>query len=172
MRVLHGVSEDRQLRFTSTPSEPLLALGAAMALHGLSLNVSSSNEDDALSSHKDNVLSPDGRLLLSLGTIRTNVLKYIDKGRLGEMLMRLVLILARDFAQTNKSISNRLHEPITLTSFLESLLGANFGAPEQSTEVESFKAAFRDTYINFTHWAPTRAWMPGGRNYNEGDASG
>lgn len=178
MRILHRVSNDRELRFTSTPSEPILALGAAIALHMPSPELKNAG--------KTNLPRP---LLSSLKTIYTNTLKYTDKGRLGEMLMRLMLILARDFTHSDDerctdnhehndddeckdSIHSRLHRPIRLTKFLETLLGKSFGTNDQQEEVDEFKKAFEDMWVNFTHWARTHAWMPEGWNYNNKDATG
>lgn len=131
MRILTGLSPERTYRYSCSPTEPILALGAATVLL----------------SHKDHYPKSIDALAKELVT------SYIDKGRFGETVARVALICARDIATIR---DGSLTKPIPLLQFLNTLLGSDWGLHGmQKAEKEAFEESFCNSYVNFTHWTKT-----------------
>ena len=134
MRILLGTSFDRTFRYSHTPSEPILALGSARILH--------SPQNDT--SH----------LATSLHTIRKMIGSVpIDKGNFGEMVGRLLTVLARDLSFDPPL--QGLQQPVSLVTFLKTLLDDLHSKPNY----ESLEVAFDTAVVNFTHWDITNEYF-------------
>ncbi|KAJ7198774.1 hypothetical protein GGX14DRAFT_373614, partial [Mycena pura] len=120
---------------TAAPSEPVLSIAAANALlahHAIYSNV--------VKNFLEHVL-----------------MRLVDRGRLGEALASLVLVIARDAATCNWSngfeyknnftTAERFVQPVTAMKFIEHLL------PKlQSKHKEKFTTFGDQAWINFTHF--------------------
>ncbi|KAH7919076.1 hypothetical protein BV22DRAFT_1134113 [Leucogyrophana mollusca] len=144
LRICTGTTEDRAWRFTSYPSEPFLSCVAADLLHE----------------------SP-GRLGDTLKTLTRKVDSgMFEIGQSGELASRLLWLLAKDKYVRDKVHSEvahpYIHQPsagpwdvelidcqkVPVIPFLEYLFGDQFSSTISSTA----KTAFKDAYINFSHW--------------------
>jgi hypothetical protein len=130
MRLLTGVAPDGRILYTYSPSEPILALAAASILH---------NEDRGRGWGP--VLDTFSKGLCESG--------LVEKGLLGELAARTLLIIARDFATPDPTIIN----PILLLDFLDTLFGNKSWRNSGSTLLAD---TFADTYVDFTHWIVTK----------------
>lgn len=141
MRLLTGFSATGDICHTHTPSEPILALGSAHLLY-----------DQSETHCWARVLSTFSHDLCSAG--------LIEKGILGELSARTLLLIARDFAApqvTQKSQKNLL-KPVGVLEFLHHLFGHDsWAAPDDQSKFEN---AFRNAHVNFTHWMVTKDPMP------------
>ena len=139
MRLLTGVSDCKDILYTSSPSEPILALASASILNSCGEN----RWPETL-----NTLSKD---LCSAG--------LVEKGLLGELNARILLIVARDFAAPRTDGDGRrdLLQPVRLLDFLDVLFGNSQWA---GTARPAFEEAFLDAWLNFTHWAVTKDPLP------------
>jgi hypothetical protein len=140
MRLLTGFSDNRRMFYTYSPSEPLLTLGAVQLLYD--------QRDDTLLRR---VLDTFSKNLCSAG--------LVEKGLLGELGGRTLLLVARDFAApiSSKGLGRDLLEPILLMDFLDTLFGNKTWCDPHRAE---FSDAFDDTYVNFTHWIVTKDPLP------------
>ena len=138
MRLLTGISTDSRVFYTYSPSEPLLVLGAVDILYA----------DDR---HWAQVLDTFSQELCSAG--------LVEKGLLGELAARTLLIIARDFTAPKKNSGHgrNLLQPVLLLDFLGQLLKNDTRCVEDR---KGFQDAFRDTYVNFTHWIVTKDALP------------
>ena len=136
MRLRTGFSDNQEIFYTHSPSEPILVLGSAFLLyHG---------------PHQwGPVLHTLSHDLCSAG--------LVEKGVLGELGARTLLLIARDFASPFENGHPNLLIPVRLLHVLDTLLG---GFQWASSNRPGFDDAFRDTYVNFTHWIVTRDPMP------------
>ena len=135
MRILLGTSFDRTFRYSRTPSEPILALGAARILH-------------APQNQSRNIAT-------SLDTIRKMIGSVpIDKGNFGEMVGRLLAVLARDLSSHYPL--EGLQQPVSLAKFIETLLGDQLSS---TANYDSVKQAFDEAFVNFTHWDITNEYL-------------
>jgi len=139
MRLLTGFAPDQQTFYTYSPSEPILALGAAQLLYN----------------GKNDVL---GRVL---DTFSTNLCEtgLVEKGLLGELAGRTLLTVARDLAAPKKlnGYSPNLLTPVLIMGFLDKLFGNEVW---YGSHRDNFRMAFEGTYVNFTHWVVTRDPLP------------
>jgi hypothetical protein len=139
MRLLTGFSDNQRTFYTYSPSEPLLTLGAIQLLY-----------------------NPDGTLLgQALDTFSKNLCSasLVEKGLLGELGGRTLLLVARDLAApiTAKGFGRDLLKPVLLMDFLDKLFGDTMWCDPHRAE---FMSAFNDTYVNFTHWIVTKDSLP------------
>jgi hypothetical protein len=135
MRLLTGVAPNGSTLYTYSPSEPILALAAASILHDRV-------RDDRV---RDRGWGP------VLDTFSKNLCKsgLVEKGLLGELAARTLLIIARDFATPDPNLLN----PILLLDFLDTLFGNKSWRNSGSTPLAD---TFADTYVDFTHWIVTK----------------
>jgi hypothetical protein len=137
MRLLTGFSSNYEKLYTFSPSEPILALGAINILYSPGTN------------YLPKVLTTFSKDLCSAG--------LVEKGALGELAARTLLIIARDFTAPILEDFRNLLTPVRLLDFLHTLFGnKTWAGPDQ----EKFDDAFRDAYVNFTHWTVTRDPLP------------
>src|SRR6266436_6219681 len=141
MRLLTGLSVGNSMLYTHSPSEPILALGAARLLY--------------------NPHQREGQLCSVLDTLSKNLCLagLIEKGLMGELAARFLLLTARDFTVPfDKEGHPNLLKPVRLLDFLRTLFGNNDWCSKD--EYKNFEEVFRDAYINFTHWISTRKFLP------------
>src|SRR6202008_356043 len=101
MRLITGISADRRTFYTYSPSEPILVLAAANILY---------NTGD----HKSlgRVLDTFSEYLCSSG--------LVEKGLMGELGVRILLILARDFATPKEGVLGpNLLRPVRLLAVMD-----------------------------------------------------
>jgi hypothetical protein len=137
MRLLTGVSTRSEFFYTHSPSEPILALGSAKLLYE----------------------SP-GNLGTALETLASGLCSagLVENGTLGELAVRTLLLIARDFSSSGQARWRHLLQPVPVLDLLETLFGHNnWTVPE---EMKSFQEAFGSAYVNFTHWIVTKDHMP------------
>jgi len=83
----------------------------------------------------------------------------IEKGLLGELVARTLVLMARDFAAPRKNPGGRdLLKPVCLLDFLDTLFGNCEWCNKRTRS--KFIQAFEKTYVNFTHWIVTRDRLP------------
>ncbi|KAF8525579.1 hypothetical protein BU17DRAFT_74439 [Hysterangium stoloniferum] len=138
MRLLTGFSDNSEIFYTHSPSEPILVLGSIDILY---------NTLDA--KRLRNVLHTLSRDLCSAG--------LVEKGVLGELGARTLLLVARDFTAPTEKGRRNLLEPVRLLHFLRTLFGNNVWAGSNQGK---FDAAFRNVHVNFTHWMVTKDPIP------------
>ena len=79
----------------------------------------------------------------------------IEKGLMGELAARFLLLAARDYAAPIDNEGHRnLLKPVPLLDVLQMLFGNNDWCDQ------SFKTAFSDAFVNFTHWGITKDFLP------------
>ena len=136
MRLLTGFSPHSDTFYTHSPSEPVLVMGSIGILYN-------TPEPERLR-HVLNTLSKE---LCGAG--------LVEKGILGELGARILLLVARDFAAPLHSLRDgrNLLKPVPLMHFLDTLFGKNIFGP---SDRQKFEKAFGNAYVNFTHWINTR----------------
>ena len=135
MRLLTGVSPNRQALYTYSPSEPLLVLAAVEFLY---------EKPDLW----PQVLNTFSQRLCQSG--------FVEKGLISELAARTVLLIARDYAAPRKKRKREAPDMLKPTSFL-SFFDELFGNDAWSDEYrENFEQAFGKAFINFTHWIITK----------------
>ncbi|KIM44537.1 hypothetical protein M413DRAFT_25012 [Hebeloma cylindrosporum] len=143
MRILTGFSSDGKSFYTYSPSEPLLALGAAELLH---------NEKD------------DQDLAKVLNTFSHGLCKsgLVEKGLIGELASRILFIVARDrVAPLKRNRTPDLLQPVLIIDFFDTLFGnKSWHSNEKHPNGDHLRNALEETYINFTHWILTRDSLP------------
>jgi hypothetical protein len=140
MRLLTGFSTNSERFYTHSPSEPMLVMGSIDILH--------------------NTPDPD-RLRQVLNTLSRDLCSagLVEKGVLGELGARTLILIARDFAAPRDSYSRSrdLLKPVPLLDFLDTLFGRDiFTCSDRAT----FENAFGKAHVNFTHWIITRDSIP------------
>ncbi|KAK2467164.1 hypothetical protein APHAL10511_000713 [Amanita phalloides] len=138
MRLLTEFSSNGPFFHTYSPSEPMLALGGAHVLYEL-----------GTLDHLPSSLETLSRSLFSAG--------LVDKGIMGELAARTLLLVARDVTAPIRDRRRDLLKPVRLLEFLVTLFGNTQWAGEYQS---SFDTAFAQAYINFTHWIVTEDPMP------------
>ena len=139
MRLITGISDDRRTFYTYSPSEPILVLAAVGILHN--------PEDDK---RLGRVLDTFNKRLCSAG--------LVEKGLIGELGARILLLLARDFAVPMVPRRGRnLLNPVPLLTVIDTLFGNTTWAGEHLTE---YVKAFGAAHVNFTHWIVTKDSLP------------
>ena len=136
MRLLTGFSPHSDTFYTHSPSEPVLVMGSIGILYN-------TPEPERLR-HVLNTLSKE---LCGAG--------LVEKGILGELGARILLLVARDFAAPLHSLRDGRNflKPVPLMHFLDTLFGKNIFGP---SDRQKFEKAFGNAYVNFTHWINTR----------------
>jgi hypothetical protein len=138
MRLLTGFSDNRSIFYTHSPSEPILVLGAIDILY-----------DSSHPKRLGNVLNTLSRDLCGAG--------LVDKGMLGELAARILLLTARDYAAPKELFRRNLLKPVRLLEVINKLFGTTkWGGSKQ----EEFDNAFANAYVNFTHWIITKDSLP------------
>ncbi|KAF8343352.1 hypothetical protein F5887DRAFT_1212486 [Amanita rubescens] len=140
MRILTGISTNDDTSYTHSPSEPILVMGSIDILYNTS-------KPDRLR----RVLDTLGRDLCGVG--------LVEKGVLGELGARILILIARDFAAPLYSSrgGRNLLKPIPLLYFLHTLFGRDiFTGSDQS----KFNSPFGMAHVNFTHWISTQDFIP------------
>ena len=138
MRLLTGISLQPWTIHTCSPSEPILALAAARVL---------SRSHDVWA----DVLNTFSQYLCQTG--------HVEKGCIGELAARTLLLIARDSAlQTRKPAAcPDMLTPVPFLRFFDTLFGnGDWTNPHR----ESFEASFGGAYLNFTHWIITKDTIP------------
>ncbi|KAF8548189.1 hypothetical protein OG21DRAFT_1526653 [Imleria badia] len=156
LRICLATTLDRNWRFTSYPSEPLLSFVAANDLH--------SNPADL------------GR---ALGTLLQAVNSgMIDVGQRGELTSRLLWLLAKDlFIRTQaKNVVTTMPstweehvvdcQMIPVVDWLEFIFGPQIW-DEEDTQASLAREIFEDAYLNFSHWVCMEANIAGSKAGNE-----
>ncbi|KAF8581733.1 hypothetical protein K439DRAFT_199985 [Ramaria rubella] len=132
LRICITTTEDRSWRFTAYPSEPLLSHAAAEEMWR------------------------NSTLTNALAHLKTQLERgMIEKGKNGELVSRLLLLLAKD------SCAKRLGGlgpemlryccPIPVRWWLEELFGPNVW-PKDEAQRKAAEEAFASATINFSHW--------------------
>jgi hypothetical protein len=139
MRLLTGISTKGDIFYTFSPSEPILALASCKILRD----------------------SPDPECLNNvLQTLSSDLCRagLVEKGLLGELGARTLLLIARDAAApVSEGVQNML-EPVKLVAFLEKLFGStNWKLMEHFRGIND---AFDGAHVNFTHWMVTKDALP------------
>lgn len=137
MRMIVSILGDKMK--TEAPSEPVLALAAAVAL------------TENLEDYREALAYLFNELILP-GVI-------LDRGAQGELCTRLLLILARDQAAMSvhdgrfmdASLTHIL--PITLANFLEILVGPDYGCPDEESKetVVELRTLCQGLAVHWTH---------------------
>jgi hypothetical protein len=140
MRLLIGLSDNGAMFYTHSPSEPMLALGSAHLLYDTASQVG-----DPLLPTTIRTFSVD---LCSAG--------LVEKGIMGELAARTLLLVTRDFASPMQSGHRDLLKPVRLLDFLDRLFGDKWAGDERP----KFDTAFAHAYVNFTHWIVTKDPLP------------
>jgi hypothetical protein len=137
MRLLTGISPDGREFYTHSPSEPVLVLGAITMLY-----------------------KGGGGWAPVLNTFSTALCDrgVVEKGLMGELGARTLLLVARDFAAP-KGANNipDLLQLVPLLDFFDTLFGNTAWCDKNR---EDFVGAFRHSYVNFTHWIVTKDPLP------------
>ena len=133
MRLFTGFSTIYDSMDTDSPSEPILVMGSIDILYNTS-------QPDRLRRVLDN-LSKD-----LCGA------RLVEKGVLGELGARMLLLIARDFAAPPHPRGRDLLKPVPLLHFLRTLFGRDIFTPSDKLK---FDNAFGKAHVNFTHWIST-----------------
>ena len=156
LRVCLATTLDRNWRFTSYPSEPLLSCVAASNLHA---------EPKMLGE--------------ALGTLLNIVNSgMIDMGQRGELASRLLWLLAKDLF-IRKQAKNVVTEMptswdghladcqmIPVVDWLEFVFGPRIW-DEENTQMSLARKTFEDAYVNFSHWVCMEANIAGSKEEDE-----
>jgi hypothetical protein len=141
MRVIVTTTEDCIWSYTSYPSEPILSCAAAISMH--ETNNSLRDTLYILQAKVDNGM--------------------IDVGQCGELVSRLIWLLAKDFyvmrhlgTRTFTGSGNNVEvvhcRMIPVVAFIEFVFGGDFWKKVENKAGDDAKDAFQDAYINFSHW--------------------
>jgi hypothetical protein len=136
MRILVGYEESGPIFRTISPSEPMLALAAFKLMHHQETNVQT-------------VIGTLGEDLCSKG--------MIEKGMVGELCVRVLLILARDFTVLKQGRNwEEALKPVRVLDVIETLLWDGWASDNKN----ALEDAFGDGYVNYTHWMTTDEVLP------------
>ncbi|KAF8327857.1 hypothetical protein F5887DRAFT_924568 [Amanita rubescens] len=141
MRLLTGIATNSDGFYTHSPSEPVLVMGSIHILYNTKQDLGK-------------VLDTLSRGLCGAG--------LVEKGIWGELCVRTLLLIARDFAAPLYSSHNGRNylKPVRLMSFLDKLFGGIFDPSDR----QKFDNAFGNAFVNFTHWISTQDPLPGEPN--------
>lgn len=131
MRILTDVKDN--ILETAVYSEPILAIAAAVALnHG--------------TNYKEALATLTRQLVVDKA--------ILNRGAQGELISRIILLLARDRATFERhqeyNNTDSIH-PVELVTFLKTLLGPDLGDPNSKPVRKVLKFA-RGKWVNFTHF--------------------
>ena len=141
MRLINGFSDNGEAFYTHSASEPILVQGSLDLLY-----------NQWGGHHLARVLKTLTIHLCSAG--------LVEKGLLGELGARTLLVIARDFAApVQQDIYNQRNflQPVGLLHFLGSLFGSKSWAGGGQPK---FDDAFHGAHVNFTHWMVTKDHIP------------
>ena len=139
MRLITGLSPDGEVFYTSSPSEPMLALGAAHILY--------QNADKKILRR---VLDTFNQHLCGSG--------LVEKGHPGELGAQVLFLMARDFAAPYGNGYNRdLFKPVRLLDMINILFSCSTWV---GTDQGEYNRAFETAHVNFTHWVVTKDHIP------------
>ncbi|KAF8586048.1 hypothetical protein K439DRAFT_1003314 [Ramaria rubella] len=132
LRICITTTEDRSWRFTAYPSEPLLSHAAAEEMWR------------------------NSTLTNALAHLKTQLERgMIEKGKNGELVSRLLLLLAKDScAKRLDGLGPKMLRyccPIPVRWWLEELFGPNVW-PKDEAQRKAAEEAFASATINFSHW--------------------
>lgn len=137
LRICLGTTPDRNWRYTSYPSEPFVSWVATMELHA-------------------DPRSLERALNVLVGLINRGM---INIGEHGELASRLIWLLAKDLflrREEQPKNQNSWDEDIPYCTMIPVVdwLAFVFGAGiwTQNTAMKSAQEAFRNAYLNFSHW--------------------
>ena len=83
----------------------------------------------------------------------------VEKGLVGELAARILLVVARDSAARLTTAETRnLLEPVPVLQFMDKLFGNKTWAKADRDKLEN---AFTGATLNFTHWITTRKSLNG-----------
>lgn len=150
MRVCIITTEDRLWTYSTYPSEPFLSCVAAHSMH-----------------------RTQNSLVATLHTLQSKVDNgMIDIGQCGELVSRLIWLLAKDFfvlrnqnTDPQDLIGNGydaelVHcRSIPVVEFFEFVFGTNFWSRVEHGAGSEAKEAFQDAYINFSHWVSMNTFI-------------
>ena len=156
LRVCLATTPDRNWRFTSYPSEPLLSCVAASVLHE----------------------GPE-TLKLALGSLLKVVNSgMVDVGQRGELASRLLWLLAKDlFIRTQaENVVTKMPstweehladcQMIPVVDWLEFIFGPQIW-DKGDTQASLARKMFKDAYLNFSHWICMKANIAGSKEGRE-----
>jgi hypothetical protein len=144
MRILVGYDELEPIFHTVSPSEPMLALAAFKLMHEEQRKISQEQ--------KTNVQVVMGAL--SEGLCGKGM---IEKDMVGELCVRVLLILARDFTVLRQGRNwEEALKPVRVLDVLETLLRDGWAGDNK----KALEDAFGDGYVNYTHWITTDDMLP------------
>ncbi|KAI0653244.1 hypothetical protein C8Q70DRAFT_1059483 [Cubamyces menziesii] len=167
MRIAYSVPKDRIYLRSGYSSEPILAEAAARQLHewrrqclGLEPSATGLNVVDRLRDTTD--IGPAVQILR-----KTFDHDLLSRGEVGEVIGRLLLMLARDSATcatSSDSDDPHFSNPVPVTTFIEQLLSESFAKDVLTSKPDNlpanaprgdltFAEAFKDAVVNFTHFA-------------------
>ncbi|KAJ8454653.1 hypothetical protein ONZ51_g12905 [Trametes cubensis] len=167
MRIAYSVPKDRIYLRSGYSSEPILAEAAARQLHewrrqclGLEPSATGLNVVDRLRDTTD--IGPAVQILR-----KTFDHDLLSRGEVGEVIGRLLLMLARDSATcatSSDSDDPHFSNPVPVTTFIEQLLSESFAKDVLTSRPDNlpanaprgdltFAEAFKDAVVNFTHFA-------------------
>ena len=144
LRVILEMDSENGLVATTTPSEPEVCEALAYLLNSTGGNM--------------------GMWSSSLQTLVNKLLSpgLVDRGRTGELAMRVLLILARDrlLAKSKSNYPYSFSLPFTLPSFLEALFGKHISegilsAGARPGAQATAQQVFKSSCLNFTHFLAT-----------------
>ncbi|KAG6839356.1 hypothetical protein C0991_003372, partial [Blastosporella zonata] len=141
MRILTGVTSAEEIMNTCAPSEPMLAIAAASLL----------------------VASPSSYKAAINLLVKELILKglVLERGRQGELLARILLMMARDFAispdpkttEARSFVSANHVTTVTLDKFLTALLGDKLGVTHKPKSLHHGLLRWATKHkLNFTHF--------------------
>ncbi|KAG6847081.1 hypothetical protein H0H93_010287 [Arthromyces matolae] len=148
MRILKSVTSHNSV-ITCAPSEPMLAVTAAVLL-----------------TRSDDIYKNALKRLVDEILLKENI---IERGRLGELLARILLMMARDYALPMSStsplqrefvvngISNPSVQVVRLDAYLQALLGENIALdsnalPDIQRHRQNLLSWAHSHFVNFTHF--------------------
>ena len=135
MKLLIGTSYNRRRLYAYSPSEPALVLGTASIIY------------------KDRwapILDTFSKQLCEAG--------LVEKGFVGELAARTLLIIAHDYTAPDLDPGRNLLALVCLLDFLDQLFGNKLWCTAEDRA--RFESAFCGTYVNFTHWIVTKDSRP------------
>ncbi|QRV97749.1 hypothetical protein RhiJN_25768 [Ceratobasidium sp. AG-Ba] len=136
LRYCFEISEDRSWLETSYPSEPMLSCAVTRILYSPPDMAHNTILDTALSHLQEAVVDD-----------------MIEVGQKGELVSRLVFLIAKDFALRQGGTAMTPHmdsdltdcRPFPVVDYLDGLFGDEFLTPELKDRLNGW-------YINFSHW--------------------
>jgi hypothetical protein len=137
-RILTGFSTNCEIFYTHSPPEPILVLGSINILYNTS------------------EVGRRGCILRTLSHYLCSA-ELIEKGILGELGARILLVIVRDFATLFEKPLLNVLKPVRLLDVLHKLFGGDILTGSDQLK---FNRAFGDAYVNSIHRIITRDSLP------------